>query len=36
LAKIQWVQFETIKERYDEEYRKQRALRVHQRNSRYA
>jgi len=36
LAKIQWVQFETIKMRYDDEYRKQRAMRVQRRNNRYA
>jgi hypothetical protein len=36
LAKIQWVQTETIKLRYDDEYRKQRAMRVQRRNNRYA
>jgi hypothetical protein len=36
LAKTQWVQFETVKLCYDDEYRKQRAMRVQRRNNRYA
>jgi hypothetical protein len=36
LSQIQWVDYATTKMRYDEEFRKQRALRVYRRKSRYA
>jgi hypothetical protein len=35
LAQIQWVDYATTKMRYDEEFRKQRALRVYRRKNRY-
>lgn len=35
LAQIQWVDFPTIKMRYDEQFRIQRAARVHRRKHRY-
>lgn len=36
LANIQWVQFATIKLRYDEEYRKQRRARAARRQNQYS
>ncbi|MGA7159111.1 MAG: hypothetical protein WBY53_19855 [Acidobacteriaceae bacterium] len=36
LANIQWVQYPTIKLRYDEEYRKQRKARMARRRNRYS
>jgi hypothetical protein len=36
LANIQWVQYATIKLRYDEEYRKQRKARVARRRNQYS
>jgi hypothetical protein len=36
LAKIQWIDYPTIKMRYDEEYRKQRAARVQRCKGRYS
>lgn len=36
LANIQWVQFATIKLRYDEEYRKQRRVRTARRQNQYS
>ncbi len=36
LANIQWVDYPTIKLRYDEDYRKQRAARVYRRKHRYS
>ena len=36
LSQIQWVDYATTKMRYDEEFRKQRALRVYRRKNRYA
>ncbi len=35
LSQIQWVDYATTKMRYDEEFRKQRALRVYCRKNRY-
>ena len=35
LSQIQWVDYATTKMRYDEEFRRQRALRVYRRKNRY-